>query len=257
MAQETDWGDPQTTKDFGEDVQRYRGRDKMKDIIRIITAPVKYFTHTVNRTFANCSKVEGRCLLCEKGIDRSVKVGCLIVHVAEKHKDKPSESFHAIGEVKVWLFGKDKWLTLCGIMEDYDQIREKGMTKIDLFITCDDAEFQKLEIRPTMKKSLVKKEMLSGYEGGKKQLKWFTSPADMDRQKEVLGIEGDETPQEEGEEIDLDGGSDDPVDAESSSIEEHMDKIEKEEAGSSVDEVDGLLDGLGDDSPVKEGDAPW
>jgi len=189
MSRETDWGDPDTSKEFGTDAQRYRGREKFKDVIRIITKPIKYFTHSVKekKLFVNCSKVEGRCLFCDENYDRALKIGCVVVHIAEREVNKNTGNYSEVGEAKVWLFGKDKWKSLSGIIEDYEQIKNDSIQKHDLIVTCDDETFQKIELRPTLVKSKVRKDMLVSYPAVKKQLEYFTSPTSLEKQKEILG----------------------------------------------------------------------
>lgn len=191
MGVEKEWGSEEVTEDFGKDVERYRGNEKRKDLVRIITDPVEYFTHSLDFSpgIINCAKIEkGRCLGCDRGIKRDVKIGCVVVHIQARNADNPNSKWSLVGECKVWLFGKDKWKSLCGIKNDYQKI--KDLKKEDLIITCLDEQFQKLEIRPTLEKSRVTKAMVEGYEDAKEKLEWFTQAPDMNRQKEVFGVQG-------------------------------------------------------------------
>jgi hypothetical protein len=192
MSEEINFGDRNTTDEFGVDIARYKAANNMKDIICIISNPIKFYQHRFDfpPSIANCGKSKGKCLFCERGYDRGIRIACIVVHLAEK-KDNPDAKYKEVGELKVWIFGKDKWTTLNGILDDYPQIRQDGFKKHDLIVSCKDETFQKLEIRPTLKPSMITKEMLARYKDAKKQLEWFITPCSLERQKELLDDKGD------------------------------------------------------------------
>lgn len=191
MGKETDWGGDRMETGFSE-VDRYKGRRGFKDLITIISKPVRFFSHRVEQQPMTCGKPEGtRCLACEENYDRKEKRGCLIVHIAERADGK--QKYTEVGVVKVWLFGGDKWNQFCDHMDTYEQLQKKNMIGCDFFVSCDnskDAEqFQKLNILPTLKASKLNKQtkyMLDNLEDAKKKLDWYTSAPDVEKQREII-----------------------------------------------------------------------
>jgi hypothetical protein len=88
MAPQTEWGDPETGKEMSTDITRYKAKEGRRDIIRILSKPEKYRVHTLPPPayYCNCSKIQGKCILCERGIDSAVKVACIIVLLASKNE---------------------------------------------------------------------------------------------------------------------------------------------------------------------------
>jgi len=248
MGSEVDWGDEQTDKEMkADDVERYKASDKRKDLIRIVSKPIKYYSHSLPQIpwYCNCAKVEGRCLLCERQMGRGVKIGCVIVHIAEKPANGKGK-YTKVGTCKVWLFGKDKWNTLSGIMDDYSKGDKGWLKKQDLIVTCNEEQFQDLDIRPTLTKTQATKDMMSNFAGAVKKLEWYTAPADLNRQKEILGIdvsEGDEDIEVEESvddvPFDVPGEGDNEIaDAEFETVEEKGREPGSDDVEDILDEID-------------------
>jgi len=250
MAEEISFGDKNTTDEFGTNISRYKAVKGAKDIIRIISQPVKFYQHALDffPKIANCGKTAGKCIFCEKNYDRNIRVACIIVHLAEK-KDSPDSKYREVGELKVWIFGGDKWKTLNGILDDYPEIKKNGFNKHDLIISCIDADFQKLEIRPTMKEGMLKKEMLVKYKEAKKQLDWYVAPCSIERQNEILReagmIKDDDDSGIGSHDEDASEVIEEEINKKKSSelVDKHSEEPKKE------DDIDSILGGL-DDSRV-------
>jgi len=138
MGDEILWGDDDTDKEMNaDDVERYKASAKKKDLIRIVSNPIKYYSHSLDKPpyYVNCAKIKGRCILCEREIQRGIKIGCVVIHIADKSMSGRGK-FEKVGTCKVWLFGKDKWKTLTGIIDDYAQGDANWLKKQDLIVTC-------------------------------------------------------------------------------------------------------------------------
>jgi len=247
MVEEVDWGDEETSQELSaSDVERYKASEKKKDLIRIVSKPVKYYSHSLDAPpyYCNCSKAEGRCILCEQKIPRTVKIGCVVVHIADKPVAGRGK-YEQVGTCKTWLFGKDKWNTLCGIMDDYAKGEKGWLKKQDLIITCTDEQFQKLDIRPTLQESQAKKDMMHNFEPAKKQLEFYSKPSDLNRQKEVLGIDDVEDVEiDDSVDVSIDDGDDDvPFDVPEAEESEERQPGE-DDVPEGKDEVDDILDDI-------------
>lgn len=191
------WDDPDIDKEMKNKFEKYAAKENNEDIIRIISKPRKYYVHRMPAPtfYCTCGK-PNQCLLCEREYDRIVRVGCLIVHLAQKPV-RGDDAYRTIGEIKVWLFGPDKWNSLQRIKNKYKQIKADGLTKHDFYITCEDEQFQRIEILPTFEPSRLTKEMLVDAKKAMEKLEWYTQPSDMNRQKTVLGETVDDEDREE------------------------------------------------------------
>jgi hypothetical protein len=110
------------------------------------------------------------------------------VHIGEKDIDARGADFETIGEVKPWLFAKDRWFDICDIIDNYPDIQTKGIQACDLIFTCKDEKFQDIVISPTLQESQVTKDMVNttSVADAKQQLDFYTSPTPIDKQLEVL-----------------------------------------------------------------------
>lgn len=230
-----DFRDSDGMKDFDDNnTERYKGREKYKDMIVIISDIYKWGQHVFNfkPNFANCNILDGKCLFHDEGYDVKPRAGCIIVHIAEK-ESRSKAKWREVGEVRVWLFGKDKVRTLNGIFEDYPEI-EESLNKTDFLVTTSDEEFQKIELRPTFKDSRLTADMVDkqSYKEAMEKLTFFAKPCDVKRQKEILGFDsGDD--RDDGEFIsEVKNGkrvSHEKLDSGKKAVEDRMGEIDMEE----------------------------
>lgn len=259
MGQEIDWNDKETEKEMRTDnIERYTAEDDRLDLVRILTVPVKYFVHIIDRTYCNCGKADGKkgqCILCDRDIDRAVKVGVVIVHIASKtSKDK---KWQVVGTCKVWLFGRDKMKSIRKLLNKHaDGVPEEWLKKQDLFIDCVKQQFQELEIEWTHKPSRINKnnakKYCANFKKAKEQLEWFTRSSDKNRQKKVLGMDVDEDANA------IDDINDDPIDVDiDDSMAVNPEPESKSKSEPEADEVDDLLKEMDDPFAVDPGDVPF
>lgn len=187
------WGDRGVTNGFeGENVDRFRVEEGKKDLIRIISDPIRYYSHSlkVPPYYITCRKEEGECPACNAGISRKQRIGCLIVHIGRKDAIGGGD-FQRVGQVKPWLFAKDRWFDIVDIIDNNPQLRAEGaLKKTDLIVTCKEEQFQDMRISPTLQPSKMKKDMLTNLQEAKDKLDFYTSGMPVDKQLEALGGEG-------------------------------------------------------------------
>jgi len=187
------WNDDKVSGGFeGENVERFRVEDGQKDLIRIISDPVRYYSHSMDRKpyYITCRKEQGNCPACNEGLPRKQRVGCLIVHIGRKATHGGGE-FKRVGLVKPWLFAKDRWFDIQDIMDNDPALRKDGaIKKIDLVVTCKGEQFQDMRISPTGQKSKFKKDMAQNLQEAKDQLDFYTTGMSEEKQNEALGREG-------------------------------------------------------------------
>lgn len=187
------WNSKDVSEGFEADrVDRFRVEDGYKDLIRIISDPVRYYSHTLNRKpyYITCRKSEGNCPACNEGLPRKQRVGCLVAHIGRKPVRGGGE-FKRVGVIKPWLFAKDRWFDIQDIMDNNPNLRKDGaIKKVDLIVTCKDEEFQDMRISPTGVKSKFTKDMAGNLAEAKDQLDFYTSGMPEKNQNEALGLEG-------------------------------------------------------------------
>lgn len=255
MGKEVDFDDDDLEKNMeSDDIERYSAKEGRKDLIRILTKPIMYFIHTMDRKpyYCNCGKDDGKqgqCLLCDRDISLTVKIGVVICHIASKgRRDK---KYQSVGGCKVWLFGKDKYKSLRSMIEDYADGDPAWLLKQDLFIDCKEEKFQDLDIRHTGKESKVNKEtagdLCYNFKKAKEQLKWFTKASELKYQKKALGMDADDTDDVD----DITDVDPDPVD----DIDDSM--ASNPEEPISGDGVDDILDKMDDPFSPDDDGVPW
>ncbi len=184
------WGDDDVTGTFeDENVKRFRVEKGKKDLVRIITDPIRYFSHVIKHSpfYITCRREEGECPACNAGIARKQRVGCLLVHIARKEIRGGGE-WIPVGLVKPWMFAKDRWYDLTDIKDENPTLKKEGaIKKVDFILTCKDPVFQDMRISLSQDKSQMTKGMLENVAEAKAKLNFYTSPMDYDKQMEALG----------------------------------------------------------------------
>jgi len=243
------WGEDEVSSGFdGENVERFRVEDGKKDLIRIISDPVRYYSHSmkVPPYYITCRKEEGECPACNEGITRKQRVGCLIIHIGRKNARVGGE-FQRIGLVKPWLFAKDRWYDIMDIMDNDPSLKKKGaLKKIDLIVTCKDEQFQDMRISQTGQPSKMTKDMAGNLQEAKDQLDFYTSGMPTEKQLEVLGKDAEDSEVESLADIDV--GDDDDVPFDVPILDDSDDETEEVvEEESTDDEVDDIMAELEED----------
>lgn len=213
MAEETDWGNKGVSDDFETRSQKYAGRQDFTDLIRIVSKPKKFYTHNQNKPpyGINCNKANGRCPACEIEVDgkklkRVQKIGCLVVHIGQKHTE--AEKFKKVGKVKPWVFGADKWNRLCALIDNYAVIRKEGLQKHDLMVslkeqTKDAEQYQKLNIDATFEDSKARTDMLENKDDAGESLDWLTRSRTPEEQEKMFKkAKGESYDDDSGEPLD-------------------------------------------------------
>lgn len=186
MSQETGWGDPSVSDGFNNKSERFKSRPGWDDLIRIITNPVKYYSHFVKtqKQYVTCSKSTGQCLGCDRGIERKMSVACLVIHIGQKPFGWKGE-YEAIGKVKAWLVNGGEWNAICNMLDANAQVRNDGVLKHDLIIGRKDEKAYPV-CSPTLQATRATQAMTDNLQDAKATLEFFSSPTPADRQAKIL-----------------------------------------------------------------------
>lgn len=247
MARAVDWdSSDEAAKAAGERIGRYKAEAGRRDIIRILSSCYAYRMHWIadRARYGSCGIDDdggGTCLICaetdESGAQKyppQEKYGTLIMLIASKAgrgEWKPAQ------QVMFWGFGRDKFKSIFELGEDYGDVR-----KIDLIVSCTDTQMQRLNFAPTGKDSQLDAGALKAQiENAKKWFKLSISPSTVEQQRRSLGIEdGDEVDNAVGRSLAA------PGPAKGSAIDAPEDDEPESAFGSVQDEVESLLDEIGD-----------
>lgn len=185
MPRKVGWKDQSIKSGFGRgsDDKKFKGINGIKHLIRIVTDCMEMRVHGIDdvlepredgepRVFnMNCAMTwsddeddwVGECLACDRGYDVNVKYVCGIIVLAEI-KGQKIQKIDPENCVYWWPFGADKYRKLSDIALDLETAAEleggeaKTLDKIDIMVTCEDENWQRLDLKHFQgKKSLLKK----------------------------------------------------------------------------------------------------
>jgi hypothetical protein len=245
MVKEVGWDNEDTYEktSSGGRVDRYRAEQGRRDRVRILSrSPYAYGMHWTGSKYVNCGLDEngnGTCIPCgEKDDDGNPlypiqeKYGCLVMLV----KCKSGKDWKEKQKVMFWGFGGDKYRALFELREDYGDL-----TQMDLMISCDDTQMQKLRIGPASGKSEIDVDELKGQiENAKKWLKIYLTPATVEQQKKVLGYEDGDVEREVSKRLEVDDEDDGEPERDAS------DMSDLKPADPVKDEVESIVDEIGE-----------
>ena len=242
------WKDTSIRSGFGgpNRERRYRGVKGEKHYIRIMTECEEYNVHAVNdvlepnddgteRVFnIVCSKqwdddaeeYVGSCLACERDYDISTRYICGIVLLGVKKGTKgkvqlidPENSPH------YWDFGADKYRKLSNhAIELAEADPPKSLTSVEFAVTCEDNNFQKLDIAVSQGKRMTTKEHVSEWkEQGDELIEGAAGPLPEKEQRRALKKRKQkdapkkkrkhvEPEEDDDESVDIDSSGDDDID---------------------------------------------
>lgn len=197
MSQEIGWGDKDVSDGFNNKSERFKSRPGWDDLIRVITNPIKYYSHFVKSKmiYITCSKSIGQCLGCERGVERKMSVACLVVHIGQRPFGWRGE-YEAVGKAKAWLVNGGEWNAICDMLDANAKVRVDGVLKHDFIIGRKD-ERAYPTCSPTLQETRVTQAMVENLQDAKATLNFFLSPTPADRQAKILaGYSEDNAPAE-------------------------------------------------------------
>ena len=113
MVKEIGWDDEDVVAGSGENIF-YKAEAGRKDRIRILDKAIAFNSHWLPEldggTYIVCGLEEyGECPVCDIGNKPSQKYACTIAHLTAKKGKNDEEK---VKEIKVWIFGPDKYVKL-------------------------------------------------------------------------------------------------------------------------------------------------